>query len=53
MGETTKRFRRRLDDRPVRWWATRIAWVAVGFALGVLYAAFGLGLVEGLHRSPR
>lgn len=30
MGETTRRFRRRLDDQPARVWARRAAWFFAG-----------------------
>lgn len=53
MGETTRRFRRRLDDQPARWWATRLAWFVAGAVAALAYSAIGHLLAEGLHRVPR
>ena len=39
MGETTRHFRRRLDDQPVRVWARRAWWFALGFATALGYVA--------------
>jgi len=39
MGETTRHFRRRLDDQPVRIWARRAFWFALGAAAALSYVA--------------
>ena len=39
MGETTRHFRRRLDDQPVRVWTRRAVWFALGAAAALGYVA--------------
>jgi len=53
MGETTRRFRRRLDDKPIRVWTRRAVWFALGFVSALAYSAIGIWCAEHLHRVPR
>jgi len=39
MGETTRRFRRRLSDRPAHVWTRRAMWFALGAATALAYVA--------------
>lgn len=53
LDDDTRKFRRRLDDQPVRWWTTRLAWFIAGVISALAYSAIGHMLAEGLHRAPR
>lgn len=39
MGETTRHFRRRLDDKPVRIWTRRAFWFGLGVVAALAYVA--------------
>ncbi len=39
MGETTRRFRRRLSDRPAHVWTRRAFWFGLGVGATLAYVA--------------
>lgn len=53
MDDDTRRFRRRLDDQPLRWWATRLVWFVAGVVCGLAYSGIGMWLAGHLHRVPK
>ena len=52
-GDTTRIFRRRIDDRPARVWTRRAFWYALGFVSALVYSSVGIWIGEHLHRVPR